>query len=222
MDGSIPSSDITGLVLAGGQGRRMGGLDKGLQAFRGVPLVMHALLRLVPQVGPVLINANQNLAAYDALGHPVVTDQIGGFAGPLAGLHAGLARCETPWLLSVPCDSPWLPEDLAVRLAGRLVEEGADLAVPRTGDFIHPVFCLVRADLADALRAFIEEGGRKVDSWHDSLRVAEVDWNDDPDAFLNLNTLAELHEFEKRQKGEKGAKGENLFKHVKHEKHEKA
>ena len=195
---SIETQDITGLILAGGQGRRMGGVDKGLQAFRGFPLVMHAVLRLGPQVGHLLVNANQNLSAYEAIGHPVVADQISGFAGPLAGLHAGMARCETPWLLSSPCDSPFLPTDLAERLASSVSEHQADCAVARTGDQSHPVFCLVRADLAEALYDFITEGGRKVDAWFSCLRVAHVDFSDQADAFLNFNTLAELTQFERK------------------------
>lgn len=192
----IDPARITGLILAGGQGRRMGQVDKGLQAFRGYPMVMHVLLRLSPQVGAILINANRNLEAYEGLGHPVVSDRIEGYAGPLAGLHAGLARCETPYLLSAPCDSPFLPTDLAQRLAQGLIEQKADLAVARTGAQLQPVFCLMRSDLEQHLADFLQQGGRKVDAWTSGLRLAEVDFADQAEAFLNINTLEELQRHE--------------------------
>lgn len=193
---AIDPASITGLILAGGQGRRMGQVDKGLQPFRGYPMVMHVLLRLSPQVGALLINANRNLETYADLGHPVVSDRIEGYAGPLAGLHAGLTRCETPYMLSAPCDSPFLPADLAQRLAAGLIEKNADLAVARTGSQVQPVFCLMRADLGSHLSDFLQQGGRKVDAWTASLRLAEVDFTDQTDAFRNINTLEELKQHE--------------------------
>jgi len=192
----IDPARITGLILAGGQGRRMGQVDKGLQPFRGYPMVMHVLLRLSPQVGALLINANRNIDTYADLGHPVVSDRIEGYAGPLAGLHAGLTRCETPYMLSAPCDSPFLPADLARRLAIGLIDHNADLAVARTGSQLQPVFCLMRADLGAHLGDFLEQGGRKVDVWTASLRLAEVDFNDQIEAFRNINTLEELQHHE--------------------------
>ncbi len=192
----IESEQITGLILAGGQGRRMGTVDKGLQPFRGYPMVMHVILRLGPQVGPLLINANQNLPAYESLGHAVLPDEIQGYAGPLAGLHAGLKRCETAYLLSAPCDSPFLPADLAQRLAAGLLAQDAELAVAWTGTQAHPVFCLMRAGLAPHLEAFLQQGGRKVDAWTNSLRVANVFFDDEADAFRNINTVEELKHFE--------------------------
>jgi len=193
---SIDGAAITGLILAGGLGRRMGSIDKGLQPFRGFPMVMHVLLRLGPQVGSLLINANRNLAAYEDLGYPVISDRIEGHAGPLAGLHAGLQQCTTPYLLSAPCDSPFLPGDLAQRLSIALIEQQADLAVAKTGTQAHPVFCLMRADLAQHLEDFLHKGGRKVDAWTASLRVAHVDFDDQADAFRNINTLEELRRLE--------------------------
>jgi molybdopterin-guanine dinucleotide biosynthesis protein A len=183
---------ITGLVLAGGQGRRMGGVDKGLQPFRGRPMVAWAIERLAPQVGALMINANQNAGRYAEFGHPVLADRIGGFAGPLAGLQAGLAAAATPWLVTVPCDSPFLPSDLVARLHGALQHAGAQLAVAKTGEQSHPVFSLVRTDVADHLGAFLEAGGRKIDAWYASLAVVEVDFDDQADAFANINTIAEL------------------------------
>ncbi|MCQ9377644.1 molybdenum cofactor guanylyltransferase MobA [Methyloversatilis sp. XJ19-49] len=183
---------ITGLVLAGGLGRRMGGIDKGLQAFRGEPMVAHVIRRFAPQVDALIVNANQNIERYAAFGHPVVPDVITGYAGPLAGLHAGLNACRTPLLVTSPCDSPFLPLDLVARLRDALEREGADLAVARTGERSHPVFSLVRRHVLPGLTDFLDGGGRKVDLWYSALKVVEVSFDDQPDAFANINTLNEL------------------------------
>ena len=185
-------ADVTGIVLAGGQGRRMGGVDKGLVDLAGTPMVAHVLARLVPQVGDVLINANQNLDRYRALGHPVVPDAVGGFAGPLAGLHAGMMQAKRQFVVTVPCDSPFLPLDLVTRLHAALERERAQLAVARTFDQPHPVFALVRRDLLPNLAAFLASGGRKIDAWYAALRVVEVAFDDEADAFRNINTADEL------------------------------
>jgi molybdopterin-guanine dinucleotide biosynthesis protein A len=179
-------------VLAGGQGRRMGGVDKGLLELDGRPMAAHVLSRLAPQVGEVLINANQNLDRYRALGYPVVPDDVGGFAGPLAGLHAGLSRATRNFAVTVPCDSPFLPADLVARLAAALEREGAQLAVAKTFDQPHPVFALVRRDALPGLAAFLESGGRKIDAWYAALAVVEVGFDDEADAFRNINTADEL------------------------------
>ena len=189
---------VTGLILAGGQGRRMGGVDKGLQRLRGKPMVAWVLERLKPQVTEVIINANQNQTEYAQLGCRVIGDEIGGFAGPLAGLHAGLTANVHPFLVTVPCDSPFLPLDLVRRLHAALVAAHADLAVAKTGDQAHPVFSLVRESLAGHLARFLEGGGRKIDAWYAALKVIEVPFDDQPDAFSNINTPEELAEHEKR------------------------
>lgn len=189
---------ITGLILAGGLGRRMGGRDKGLQPLRGKPLVAWALERLAPQVDAILINANQNLEAYTAFGYPVLPDRIGGFAGPLAGLHTGLLAAETPLLVTAPCDSPFLPEDLVERLHRGLVERSAELAVAKTGDQAHPVFSLVRREVLGSLTDFLNGGGRKIDAWYAALNVVEVPFEDET-AFANINTLEELNLFGEEQ-----------------------
>jgi molybdopterin-guanine dinucleotide biosynthesis protein A len=181
---------ITGLVLAGGQGRRMGGVDKGLQPLRGKPMAQWAIERLAPQVDEVLINCNQNLEAYARFGRRLVPDEVGGFAGPLAGLHAGLKAAAHPLVATVPCDSPFLPQDLVPRLSQHI--EGKDLAVAKTGEQPHPVFSLVRKDVLDNLEVFLRGGGRKIDAWYASLRVVEVSFDDEADAFRNINTLEEL------------------------------
>ena len=168
----------------------MGGVDKGLQELRGRPMVSLVIERLGPQVEEIIINANQNLDAYRAFGHAVVSDEISGFAGPLAGLHAGLRRARHPLVVTAPCDSPFLPEDLVSRLRTSL--EGNDLAVARTGAQAHPVFCLLRKDLLGSLEAFLLQGGRKIDAWYAPLRAVEVAFDDEADAFRNINTLEEL------------------------------
>ena len=168
----------------------MGGVDKGLQPLRGKPMVGWVLARFKSQVEEVIINANQNLERYGALGYRVVPDEIGGFAGPLAGLHAGLTAASYPLVATVPCDSPFLPADLVARLKNALGDQ--DLAVAKTGDQPHPVFVLLRTGLKRNLEAFLERGGRKIDAWYASLRVVEVSFDDEPDAFRNINTLEEL------------------------------
>jgi len=181
---------ITGIVLAGGKGTRMGGVDKGLQRLRGRPMIEWVLERLAPQVAEVLINANQNVPAYATYGHRVVPDEIGGFAGPLAGLHAGLKAAAHPLAVTVPCDSPFLPPDLVSRLEKSLGEN--DLAVARTGDQPHPVFSLMKREVRESLEAFLASGGRKIDAWYAALKVVEVSFDDEADAFRNINTLEEL------------------------------
>jgi molybdopterin-guanine dinucleotide biosynthesis protein A len=181
---------VTGLVLAGGQGRRMGGVDKGLQLLRGKPMAQWAIERLAPQVDEVLINCNQNLESYARFGHRVVPDEIAGFAGPLAGLHAGLKAATHTLVVTVPCDSPFLPHDLVARLNDRLGSN--DLAVAKTGDQAHPVFSLVRRNMLENLEQFLMGGGRKIDAWYTSLRTIEVSFDDEADAFRNINTLDEL------------------------------
>jgi len=168
----------------------MGGVDKGLVHLRGKPMVAWVLERLAPQVGEIVINANQNLEAYAAFGHRVVPDDVGGFAGPLAGLHAGLAAVAHELAVTVPCDSPFLPLDLVARLRAAL---GAnELAVAKTGDQPHPVFSLVRRSVHAHLGAFLAGGGRKIDAWYASLKVVEVPFDDEADAFRNINTREEL------------------------------
>ena len=193
----IEREQITALVLAGGRGSRMGGLDKGLQTYRGMPLAMHALLRIAPQVGQVLINANRNLAAYESFGVPVWPDALPDFAGPLAGFLTGLERCETAYLATVPCDSPLFPEALVPRLAGALAAADAEIAVASCEEDgvlrAQPVFCLMKSTLLESLVRFTNEGGRKIDRWTAQHACVQVPFAD-ARAFFNANTLAELRE----------------------------
>ena len=198
---------ITGLILAGGRGSRMGGIDKGLQNFRGLPLALQTLMRLQVQSLPlqeVLINANRNLSAYESLGVPVWPDSIDGFAGPLAGFLTGLERCETPLLLTVPCDTPLFPLDLVERLVQAMDTQDADMAMaaaPEDDGAVRPqpVFCLLKIDLLESLVKFTQGGGRKIDAWTGQHRCAIVPFDlpgDSPQAFANANTLAELQQLE--------------------------
>lgn len=189
---TLSRADITGIVLAGGQGRRMGSVDKGFVELGGRPLVAHVVERLAPQVQTLIINANQNIGRYAAFGFPVVADAIGGFAGPLAGLHAGLAAATTPLVATCPCDSPFLPADLVARLSGAFDAQPIDIAVARTFAQPHPVFALARRSLLPHLARFLDGGGRKIDAWYASLPIAEVAFDDEADAFRNINTPAEL------------------------------
>lgn len=205
----IPREDITGLVLAGGRGSRMGGVDKGLQNHRGMPLALHALLRLQPQVGATMISANRNLSAYEAMGVPVWPDSIEGYAGPLAGLLTGLERAETGWLVTVPCDTPDFPQDFVERLATAAAAQGAEIAMAATREEseqgeggergplrAQPVFCLLRTDLIESLVAYLHAGERKFDRWTARHRTVEVAF-DDTAAFFNANTSDELRQLQR-------------------------
>ena len=189
--------EVTGLVLAGGQGRRMGSVDKGLQRLRGRSMVEWVIERLRPQVSDILVNANQHISEYEAFGHPVVADRITGFAGPLAGLHAGLSVASKPLVATVPCDSPFLPLDLIKRLDNARAAANADIAVAKTFDQSHPVFALVRRAVLPHLTSFLGSGGRKIDAWYATLAIVEVPFDDEVDAFSNINTRGELEAFEK-------------------------
>lgn len=187
---------ITGLVLAGGQARRMGGVDKGLVPVAGRPMIEHVLAALAPQVGPLLINANRNLERYAGYGHRVVPDTREGFLGPLAGVLSGLAVLETDYLLTAPCDSPLVAPDLAERLHAALVAHGADIVVARDSERQQPTFLLLRRGLASDLGEFLDSGGRKIDRWFERHRLAEADLSDRPECFVNVNDPGERERVE--------------------------
>lgn len=207
---AIAPAEITGLVLAGGRGSRMGGVDKGLQTFNGEPLALHAVRRLGAQVGQVMINANRNLAAYETFGVPVRADSLADYPGPLAGFLTGLAHCATPFVLTVPCDTPFFPLDLAARLSEALAAADAEIAMVSAPDSEgdggpalrpQPVFCLLRTSLRDSLQRFTDAGHRKVQAWTAQHRTVLVPFDrpgDSPDAFFNANTLAELQALQNR------------------------
>lgn len=197
---SIPPLEITGLVLAGGRGSRMGGVDKGLQHFQGQPLALRAMQRLAPQVASVMINANRHLAEYQALGVPVWPDALEDYPGPLAGMLAGLTHCDTPYLVCVPCDSPLFPLDLVAKMSQALHDCDADvvLAATREKDGTvqrQPVFCLMKTSLAGALAQALRDGERKIDRWAEQHRCVWCEF-EDPQAFANANTLDELRQLQ--------------------------
>jgi molybdopterin-guanine dinucleotide biosynthesis protein A len=201
----IDAHQITGVILAGGRGSRMGGVDKGLQTFRGMPMAMFTLLRLSPQVGEIMINANRNLAAYESFGVPVWPDSLADYAGPLAGFLTALEHCETEYLVTVPCDTPLFPTDLVARLAEALEREDAEIAMAAASEDdpgqvrAQPVFSLMKRELMESLVRFTHEGGRKIDAWTAQHRTVLVPFDregDDPAAFFNANTIAELHRLE--------------------------
>jgi molybdopterin-guanine dinucleotide biosynthesis protein A len=185
-------SEITGLVLAGGQGSRLGGVDKGLQHYQGEPLALIALQRLAPQVSSVMLSANRHLDDYARWGAPVWPDpaELAGYQGPLAGFLTGLQHADTPYLVTVPCDCPQFPTDLVVRLAAAMHDE-IDLVVARTSEGSEAAFCLMRCSVADSLRSYLKSGERKIGRWTAQLRRAEVSF-DNPGAFFNINTPDDL------------------------------
>ena len=200
MHSAIPVERITALVLAGGRGSRMGSVDKGLQPFDGEPLIARVLRRIAPQAGTILISANRNRARYEETGGVVIADLVADQPGPLAGLHAGLAACRTEFLVAVPCDAPFLPLDLVARLA-QAIDDDVDLAVVRSGAQLHPVFCLMRRSVVDDLAGYLAADGRAVHRWIGQVRHRAVSF-DDENAFVNLNTLAELQAAEGQRSGE--------------------
>lgn len=183
-------ADVTGLILAGGAGRRMGGADKGLLPHCGRPLVAHAIERLAPQVGTLLISANRHPDIYRAFGYPVVPDPLPDYPGPLAGIAAGLTACTTPWLLVCPCDCPRLPLDLARQLRAAAEREDAAIAVASTAGRLQPTFQLCRRELLPALERHLLAGGRKVGAWCHEQGAVAVEFA--ADAFANLNSPGEL------------------------------
>lgn len=206
----IDAADITAIILAGGRGSRMGGLDKGLQNFNGLPMALQTVTRLQMGggVGDIMVNANRNLGAYESFGYPVWPDTQADYPGPLAGFLTGLEHCDTPYLLTVPCDTPLIPLDLASRLAQALDAEQADIAMvsaPEAGKHgtlqlrTQPVFCLLKISLLESLMQFMANGGRKIDAWTEQHVCTVVMFDrpgDDPKAFFNANTLAELQQLE--------------------------
>ncbi len=189
---------VSVLVLAGGQGRRMGGADKGLLTLQGHPLVVWVLEAVAPQADEVLISANRNLDAYREYGYPVLPDDTPESQGPLAGLARALASAAHPLVLCVPCDTPFLPGDLAVRLHDALDQRQAQIAIAATDDHVHRTVCLCRRDVLPSLTQFLSSGGRRVGAWQESLKFIEVHFSD-AQSFRNFNTPQALSEFFEEQ-----------------------
>lgn len=189
---------VTGTILAGGQANRMHGQDKGLLPLDGRPLIEYVIAALTPQVDRILISANRNIDRYRAYGHPVVSDRNPGYTGPLAGMLAALQASESGLLLCVPCDGPWLPQDLFVRLYASMRQNTAEISCVYDGKRLHPVYALLQKSLQQPLADYIDDGGRAVHRWFNSRRLALVDFSDCPELFVNINTSEELHQAEVR------------------------
>ncbi len=198
---SMPFDDVTAIVLAGGQGRRMGGVDKGLQLFQGKPMIVHILEKLAKQAGTILISANRHIDRYQVYGYPVLPDSMSGFPGPLAGFLAGLQHCRTPYLATVPCDTPFIHGQLIQRLRSVLETSDGDIAVAMTEENGIPkmqsVFTLMKSHLVHRLEAYLKDGGHKLDRWFASLKTVPVHF-EEKEAFININTLEELTAYQER------------------------
>lgn len=196
-DMTVPRREITAVILAGGRARRMGGKDKGLIQLDGRPMVAHVMAALRPQVGELMINANRNLDRYAEFGYRVITDAVGDFSGPLAGVASALQSSRTRYILTVPCDSPLMPDDLVARLYSTLRSRDAEIAVAHDGERMQPVFSLLPRNLADSLLGFLAEGERRIDRWFTYHKTVTADFSDKADTFLNVNTDEERLALEK-------------------------
>lgn len=195
---AFDKASITGIVLAGGRARRMGGIDKGLIPLCGRTMIEHVLDRLAPQAAGVIINANRNIDTYESMGHPVVSDRDAGYAGPLAGMSSGLLAAGTPYCVTVPCDSPLIGADIAPRLYAALSSSGADIAVAHDGERAHPVVNMMSSGLAASIDEFLDAGERKIDRWFDRHRWVHADFADRPEYFVNVNTEEDRLEVERQ------------------------
>jgi len=188
MTTATPVDDITAVILAGGKARRMGGEDKGLIKLHGKSMIEYIISALQPQAGNIIINANRNPGQYAAFGLPVVADMLGDYFGPLVGMATGMEATDKPYIVTAPCDSPFIPDNLVETLYRSLDDNQAEISVAHDGVRMQPVFAILRCDLLPGLLAYLDEGGRKIDSWYSQQRLAIADFSDSPDTFLNLNT----------------------------------
>jgi len=188
MQTPIENHQITAVILAGGRGTRMGGQDKGLVELNGRPLIKHVLSIIAPQVGAVIVNANRNLERYAGFGYPVVRDHLLDYQGPLAGFAAAMAAAHTPFIITLPCDGPQLPDDYVGSMTAALEREDAELAVAYSGERLQPVHALLRCSLLPSLERYLKQGDRKIDLWYQLHRVALADFSHCPRAFRNINT----------------------------------
>lgn len=191
-------SNTTGIILAGGRARRLGGKDKGLVRLADRPLVQYVLEAITPQVSHVRINANRNLDDYAAFNFPVISDELDNYCGPLAGMASCLAQIETPYMVTTPCDSPFIPDDLVKRLFIKLEQDNAEISVAHNGERIQPVFVLMKTSLRKSMLDFLDKGERKIDKWFELHKLAITDFSDRPDTFININTEDDLNQVEEK------------------------
>ena len=195
---SLNREYITAVILAGGKARRMNGEDKGLIELLGRPLLDYIIAGLRPQVGGILVNANRNLDRYRDFGYPVVEDMLGDYFGPLVGMATGMQTAGTPLLMTVPCDTPFVPAGLAETLYRAMASSSAEICVAHDGDRLQPVYALLRCDLLPDLLAYLHGGGRKIDTWYEQHRMALADFSATPEVFLNLNTPEDKQRLEQK------------------------
>lgn len=201
MTTAIPAGDITAVILAGGRARRMGGEDKGLIELGGRRLIEYIIAALRPQTDSIILNANRHPETYREYGLPVVADMLSDYLGPLAGMASGMQASDRPWIVTAPCDSPFIPADLVTTLANTLAQQQAEICVAHDGERMQPVFAMLRCDLLPDLLGYLEDGGRKIDHWYAKHRLALADFSGSPDAFLNLNTPEDRRLLEDRLAG---------------------
>lgn len=193
---SLDKNTVTGVILAGGEARRMGGQDKGLIQIAGKPMIEYILDAIAGQVNTVIINANRNQDRYRCYGYPVIGDEFEGFNGPLAGMASCMGKINTELMLTVPCDSPYIPEDLAKRLYRQLREKHADISAAHDGKRIQPVFALMKCNLLSSLLDYLNQGDRKIDRWFGQHHLAVTDFSDKPETFININTPEDIEQIE--------------------------
>jgi molybdenum cofactor guanylyltransferase len=196
----MATGNITGIILAGGRARRMGGQDKGLIKLARKPMIEYVLNAIEPQVDDIIINANRNQVVYEKYGFPVVADQIEGYCGPLAGMASGLQAAKTPFVVTVPCDSPLIPDDLVHKLYSTLQDEAADICTAHSNGRLQPVFTLMKSELLTSMLDFLNNGERKIDKWFEKHHLAIADFSEQPDTFINVNSVEELAEIELKLK----------------------
>ena len=185
-------NNTTGVVLAGGKARRLGGRDKGLVRLADKPMVQYVLEAITPQVGHVKINANRNLEDYAAFNCPVISDELDDYCGPLSGMASCLAEIETTYMVTVPCDSPFIPGDLVERLFLKMEQDDAEISVAHNDERMQPVFLLMKTTLRQSILEFLDNGERKIDKWFEQHKLAITDFSDKPDTFININTEDDL------------------------------
>ncbi|MCG8378874.1 MAG: molybdenum cofactor guanylyltransferase [Proteobacteria bacterium] len=189
---SIPKDNITGVILAGGQARRMGGEDKGLVRLNNKPMIEYIIDAIRPQTGKLLINANRNHERYAQYGLEIVADELSGYCGPLAGMASALQTIKTDYMVTVPCDSPFVPDDLVERLSHALHDNDTDISVAHNGERIQPVFCMLKNTLLKSLTEYLHSGERKIDRWFEQYQYAIADFSDIPETFDNINTPEDI------------------------------
>lgn len=198
----MATGNITGIILAGGRARRMGGQDKGLIQLGMKPMIEYVLNAIEPQVDAIIINANRNQTTYEKYGFPVVADQIEGYCGPLAGMASGLQISETPFIVTAPCDSPLIPDNLVHKLYSTLQQENAEICTAFSNGRLQPVFTLMKTELLSSMLDFLNNGDRKIDRWFEKHHLAIADFSDQPETFININSAEELAAIELKLKRE--------------------